>query len=285
MGVFGGAVGAGHISRLDTDQLVAALGIAGTQAAGVREAFGTMTKPMHAGRAAQAGVVAALLAKGGFTAATTILEGRRGVAEVMSTERDLSRATDALGQHWEIFQNGLKPYSCGVVSHPAIDAAIAVKARPGFDPDAVERIDAYVHPLVPELMGRMEPQVGLEGKFSCAHCISVGLVDGAAYPAQFSDAKVQDDGLTALRRKVSFRVDEAIAEDAVRLVLTMKDGSQIAESVEHATGSPQNPLSDERLTQKFMTLASQTLGEKDAGALLDRLWHLDEAGSIAGLLP
>jgi 2-methylcitrate dehydratase PrpD len=84
---------------------------------------------------------------------------------------------------------------------------------------------------------------------------------------------------------VSFRVDEAIAEDAVRLVLTMKDGSQIAESVEHATGSPQNPLSDERLTQKFMTLASQTLGEKDAGALLDRLWHLDEAGSIAGLLP
>jgi 2-methylcitrate dehydratase PrpD len=285
MGVFGAAVGAGRISRLDTDQLVAALGIAGTQAAGVREAFGTMTKPMHAGRAAQAGVVAALLAKGGFTAATTILEGRRGVAEVMSTERDLSRATDALGQHWEIFQNGLKPYSCGVVSHPAIDAAIAVKARPGFDPDAVERIDAYVHPLVPELMGRMEPQVGLEGKFSCAHCISVGLVDGAAYPAQFSDAKVQDDGLTALRRKVSFRVDEAIAEDAVRLVLTMKDGSQIAESVEHATGSPQNPLSDERLTQKFMTLASQTLGEKDAGALLDRLWHLDEAGSIAGLLP
>ncbi len=207
MGVFGGATAAGHIAGLDTDQLVAALGTAGTQAAGVREAFGTMTKPMHPGRAAQAGVVSTLLARGGFTAATTILEGRRGVLEVMSTDRDLSRATAGLGEEWEIFQNGLKPYSCGVVSHPAIDAAIAIQARPGFDPDAVESIDAYVHPLVPELMGRMEPDVGLAGKFSCAHTIACGLIDGAAYPAQFADAKVKDERLTALRRKVKYTVD------------------------------------------------------------------------------
>ncbi len=285
MGVFGGATAAGHIAGLDTDQLVAALGAAGTQAAGVREAFGTMTKPMHAGRAAQAGVVSTLLARGGFTAATTILEGRRGVAEVMSTDRDLSRATDGLGQHWEIFQNGLKPYSCGVVSHPAIDAAIAIKARPGFDPDAVEKIDAYVHPLVPELMGRMEPDVGLAGKFSCAHCISVGLVDGAAYPAQFADAKVKDERLTALRRKVEYTIDSSMGEDAVKLVLTMKDGSKLEQAVEHATGSPENPMTDEFLAQKFMTLASETLSEKDAAAVLDQLWHLDEAKTIAGLVP
>jgi 2-methylcitrate dehydratase PrpD len=285
MGVFGGATAAGHIAGLDTDQMVAALGAAGTQAAGVREAFGTMTKPMHAGRAAQAGVVSTLLAKGGFTAATTILEGRRGVAEVMSSDRDLARATAGLGQDWEIFQNGLKPYSCGVVSHPAIDAAIAIKARPGFEPDAVESIDAYVHALVPELMGRMEPDVGLAGKFSCAHCISVGLVDGAAYPAQFSDAKVQDERLAALRRKVRYTIDDAMGEDAVRLVLTMKDGSRIEQAVEHATGSPQNPMTDDFLANKFMTLASEALGDKDAAALLDRLWHLDEAKTIAGLVP
>jgi 2-methylcitrate dehydratase PrpD len=285
MGVFGAAVASGKIAGLDTDGLVAAMGIAGTQAAGVREAFGTMTKPMHAGRAAQAGVVATLLARGGFTAATTILEGRRGVAQVMSSDRDLSRATAGLGQDWEIFKNGLKPYACGVVSHPAIDAAVAIKARPGFEPDAVEAIDAYVHPLVPELMGRMEPQTGLEGKFSCAHCIAAGLVDGAAYPAQFADAKVQDVRLTALRRKVKFTIDHSVAEDAVRLVLTMKDGSHIEQAVEHATGSPENPLSDQRLAEKFMTLASTTLGEKDAAALLDRLWRLDEAPTIAGLVP
>jgi 2-methylcitrate dehydratase PrpD len=203
----------------------------------------------------------------------------------MSSGRELSRATAGLGQDWEIFKNGLKPYACGVVSHPAIDAAVAVKARSGFEPDAVEGIDAYVHPLVPELMGRMEPQTGLEGKFSCAHCIAAGLVDGAAYPAQFADAKVQDARLTALRRKVKFTIDPSVAEDAVKLVLTMKDGSRIEQAVEHATGSPENPLSDDRLAEKFLTLASTTLGEKDAAALLDRLWRLDEAPTIAGLVP
>jgi 2-methylcitrate dehydratase PrpD len=76
-----------------------------------------------------------------------------------------------------------------------------------------------------------------------------------------------------------------MAEDAVKLVLTLRDGSRIEQAVEHATGSPENPLSDERLAGKFMTLASVTLGEKDAAALLDRLWHLEEAGTIAGLVP
>jgi 2-methylcitrate dehydratase PrpD len=285
MGVFGGAIGAAKIMGLNVDQTVAALGAAGTQAAGVREAFGTMTKPMHPGRAAQAGVVSALLAQKGFTAATTILEGRRGVMEVMSSQHDLSRLTDGLGEGWEIFNNGLKPYSCGVVSHPAIDAAIALQARDGFDPKAVESIEADVHHLVPELMGRMEPDGGLAGKFSCAHCISVGLVDGAAYPAQFADAKVRDPLLTELRRKVKFNVTDGMEEDQVELHVKMKDGSVWSERIEHASGSPQNPLSDERLAEKFMTLVMPNLGESDAKFLLERLWRLDEVSNVAGLVP
>jgi 2-methylcitrate dehydratase PrpD len=284
MGVFGGATAAAHIAGLDAAGIVTALGIAGTQAAGVREAFGTMTKPLHAGRAAQAGVMAALLAREGFTAAPTILEGRRGVAEVMSSYRDLSRATADLGSNWEIFNNGLKPYSCGVVSHPSIDAAIALRATPGFAAGAIEDIEAFVHPLVLELMGRAEPQVGLEGKFSVQHTIAVGLVDGAAYPAQFADAKVKDERLTELRRKVTLTVDNAMAEDQCRLRLTMKDGSILEESVEHATGSPQNPITDERLGDKFLTLATPTMGQGQAKAILDRLWHLEDAPAIAGLI-
>jgi 2-methylcitrate dehydratase PrpD len=285
MGVFGSAIAASKLLGLDTDATVIAMGAAGTQAAGVREAFGTMTKPMHAGRAAQAGVVSALLAQKGFTAATTILEGRRGVMEVMSSQYDLSRLTDGLGQRWEIFNNGLKPYSCGVVSHASIDAAIAIGSQAGFDPNAVEKIEADVHPLVPELMGRMEPDVGLAGKFSCAHCISVGLVDGAAYPAQFADAKVVDPLLTDIRRKVSFNVKDDFGEDQVELRVTMKDGSVLTERVDHASGSPENPLSDERLGEKFMTLASATLGEAEARELLDRLWQLEEASNVSGLVP
>jgi 2-methylcitrate dehydratase PrpD len=285
MGVFGGAIAAAKMLGLDVDGTVGALGAAGTQAAGVREAFGTMTKPMHAGRAAQAGVVSALLAQKGFTSASTILEGRRGVMEVMSTKHDLSRLTDGLGERWEIFNNGLKPYSCGVVSHAAIDAAIALGSGPGFDPAQVASIEADVNHLVPELMGRMEPDVGLAGKFSCAHCISVGLVDGAAYPAQFTDAKVADPLLAGLRRKVRFNVVEGMDEDEVALHLTMQDGRVITQRIEHATGSPQNPMSDQRLEEKFMTLASATLGEAEAKSLLARLWHLDEEPNVAGLVP
>jgi 2-methylcitrate dehydratase PrpD len=244
-----------------------------------------MTKPMHPGRAAQAGLNGALLAQKGFTAATEILEGRRGVAVVMSSTHDLSRLTDGLGVRWEIFNNGLKPYSCGVVSHPAIDAAIALSQRPGFDPHAVESIEAIVHPLVPELMGRMEPDVGLAGKFSCAHCISVGLVDGAAYPAQFSDAKVKDPLLASLRRKVKYTIDHSKGEDQVTLRLTLKDGHVLEHTVEHATGSPENPMSHERLEEKFLTMATPTLGEEPAQALLARLWRLDEIDNISGLVP
>jgi 2-methylcitrate dehydratase PrpD len=285
MGVFGGAIAAGKALALDSDGMQTALGVAGTQAAGVREAFGTMTKAMHAGRAAQAGVVSALLAQRGFTAAPLILEGRRGVAEVMSSDRDLSRAIDGLGERWEIFNNGLKPYSCGVVSHPAIDAAICLRDRPGFDAGAIETIEARVHPLVPELMGRNAPQVGLEGKFSVQHCIAAGLIDGAAYPAQFSDARVTDPELAAIRHKVQLHVEEDMPEDGCVLRLTLNDGNVLEERVQHATGSPQNPLSDERLDDKFLTLASSTLGQDKALALLHRLRHLDEIPSVAGLVP
>jgi len=285
MGVFGAAIAAARVLGLDAEATQRALGAAGTQAAGVREAFGTMAKPFHAGRAAQAGLVSALLAQKGFTSAPAILEGRRGVGEVMSPGRDFSRATDGLGQRWELFNNGLKPYACGVVSHPAIDAAIALRAHPRFEADAVQDIEALVHPLVPELMGRPEPCAGLEGKFSVQHCIAVGLIDGAAYPDQFSDAKVNDPRVAALRAKVRLTVQKSMPEDACVLRLTLEDGSALEKRIEHATGSPQNPLSDDRLADKFLTLASPVLGGAEARSLLDRLWRLDEAASIAGLVP
>jgi 2-methylcitrate dehydratase PrpD len=203
----------------------------------------------------------------------------------MSAQSDITRLTDGLGTRWEIFNNGLKPYSCGVVSHPAIDAAIALGRRPGFDAATVESIEAVVHPLVPELMGRMEPDVGLAGKFSCAHCIAVGLVDRAAYPAQFTDAKVHDPLLARLRRKVRYTIDHSKGEDQVTLRLTMRDGAVLEHTVQHATGSPENPLSDERLNDKFLTLATPNLGDPAAQALLDRLWRLEAADSLTGLVP
>ncbi|HWO71920.1 MAG TPA: MmgE/PrpD family protein [Dehalococcoidia bacterium] len=284
LGVFGAAAAAGRILGLDAGSMARAFGIAGAQSAGVREGFGTMTKPLHAARAAQAGLTAALLAADGFTAPETILEGRRGLGAVLSPEVDLSRATEALGERWEIFQDGLKPYACCLVTHPAIDAALAIRSRPGFDAGAVRLIEAVVNPLVPELTHRPEPTTGLEAKFSVQHCIAVALLAGAAYPAQFEAAVVNDEGVARLRRATRLTVDASIPEDACVLRVALQDGTWLEERVEHATGSPENPISDERLSEKFLALVSPMMGEA-AAALLERLWRLEGEPSVAGLLP
>jgi 2-methylcitrate dehydratase PrpD len=279
-GVFGSVAAAGRLLGLDTSQMCQALGVAGTQASGVREVFGSMTKPFHPGRAAQSGVLAALLAQRGFTSSPAILEGRRGFAAVMSSEYDLDKATEDLGEHWELPMNGLKPYACGVVNHPLIDAMITLRGREGISPDQVESIEARVHPLVLELVNRPEPEVGLEGKFSFQHSMAVALVDGAAFPDQYTDDRVSDPIVTGLRSRVKATIDPSLAEDATVVTITLQDGSAHTETVAHATGAPENPLSDAQLEDKFRALTGDVLSRARCNKLLDLLWDLDRVGDI-----
>ena len=283
-GVFGAAGAAGRLLGLDESQMTQALGIAGTQAAGVREVFGSMSKPFHAGRSAQSGVLAGLLARRGFTSTREILEGRRGFAAVLSTASDMTQITDALGERWELPNNGLKPYSCGVVSHPLIDAMIALRNTHGVAADDVESVSARVHPLVLELMDRPNPRVGLEGKFSHQHSMAVGLIDGGAFPAQYTDERVLDPAVAALRDKIRATVDTSVAEDAAEVTVTLRDGRSITESVEHATGAPENPMSDAHLENKFRTLARRVLSQPQADELLATLWTLDTADDVTGVM-
>ena len=283
-GVFGAAGAAGRLLGLDESQMTQALGIAGTQAAGVREVFGSMSKPFHAGRSAQSGVLAGLLARRGFTSTREILEGRRGFAAVLSTASDMTQITDALGERWELPNNGLKPYSCGVVSHPLIDAMIALRNTHGVAADDVESVSARVHPLVLELMDRPNPRVGLEGKFSHQHSMAVGLIDGGAFPAQYTDERVLDSAVAALRDKIRATVDTSVAEDAAEVTVTLRDGRSITESVEHATGAPENPMSDTHLESKFRTLARRVLSQSQADELLTALWDLDAADDVTGVM-
>ena len=283
-GVFGAAGAAGRLLGLDESQMTQALGIAGTQAAGVREVFGSMSKPFHAGRSAQSGVLAVLLARRGFTSTREILEGRRGFAAVLSTASDMAQITDALGERWELPNNGLKPYSCGVVSHPLIDAMITLRNTHGVAADDVESVSARVHPLVLELMDRPNPRVGLEGKFSHQHSMAVGLIDGGAFPEQYTDERVLDPAVAALRDKIRATVDASVAEDAAEVTVTLRDGRSITESVAHATGAPENPMTDAQLEQKFRTLAHRVLSQSQADELLAALWALDTADDVTGVM-
>ena len=280
-GVFGAAAAAGRLLNLTVPQMVQAFGVAGTQSAGVREVMGSMTKAIHAGKAASNGIQSAALAKMGFTSAEAILEGRRGFWAVLSPDgHDEEALSRDLGSRWEIRNNGLKPYANGVVAHPLQDAAIALRNEEGVRPEQVASIHARVHPLVMELMDRPSPRDGFDGKFSFQYCIAAGLVDGAGYPTQFTGERFRDPAIAALLKKVSGTADPTVAEDESYLTVTLADGRAVERHVPHATGSPANPMTDQALETKFRTLASAVLASGQAERLLQAAWGLDQAGSL-----
>lgn len=259
-GMLGAAAACARLLGLDAQRTAMALGIAASQPVGLREQFGTMTKPFHPGGAARAGLVSALLASRGFTASPRALEAPRGFVPVVSDRRDWREATDALGERFEIVHNTFKPFACGIVVHPAIDACVQLRAR-GVQAEQIEQIDLRVHPLVLELTGKKEPQDGLQAKFSVYHGCAAGLIHGAAGEAEFSDACVADPRMVALRSRIRATVDTAVDRDAVQLNALLKDGQRIELNVEHAVGSLHNPLGDAGLEAKFRALVAPVLGD------------------------
>ncbi|KQT10942.1 MmgE/PrpD family protein [Ramlibacter sp. Leaf400] len=272
-GMLGAAAGCARLLRLDEQRTAMALGIAASQPVGLREQFGTMTKPFHPGGAARAGLMSALLASRGFTASPRALEAPRGFVQVASDKRTWTEVTDELGQRFEISFNSYKPFACGIVIHPSIDACVQLKAK-GVTPEELERIELRVHSLVLELTGKKEPKDGLQGKFSVYHGCAVGLIHGRAGEEEFSDAVVNDPRVVETRRKVQATVDDAIDEAAVQVTAVLRDGRRIDVRVDHAIGSLQNPLSDAQLEAKFHDLVDPVLGAAKADAITRACWAL-----------
>jgi 2-methylcitrate dehydratase PrpD len=280
-----GAVGAGaaaaRLLGLDAARTAWAIGIAATQPVGLRVHFGSMTKSFHPGRAAQNGLLAALLAAEGFDAAPDAIEGRRGFAAVLSTAFAPGRISDGLGRRWEIMGNTYKPFACGLVVHPVIDLCLRLRAEPGFSADAVERVRLRVHPLVLELTGKAEPRTGLEGKFSVFHAAAAALLDGAGGEAQFSDARVAAPGVVALRRRVEAAVDPACGRTEAEVVVVLSGGGRERRaSTKTPLGSLANPMSDEALGAKFLDLATPVLGAGAAEELLRQAWRLPDQARL-----
>jgi 2-methylcitrate dehydratase PrpD len=284
-GMLGAAAACARLLRLDEHQTTMALGIAASQPVGLREQFGTMTKPFHPGAAARAGLLSALLAKHGFTASARALEAPRGFAQVVSSKCAWNEATDELGQRFEISFNTYKPFACGIVIHPSIDACAQLREL-GVRPDEVERIELKVHPLVLELTGKTEPADGLQAKFSVYHGCAAGLIFGRAGEAEFADAVVTRDDVVALRRKVVATVDDAIDEAAADVTAVLRDGRRVHVFVEHAIGSLQRPMGDTALDGKFAALSEPILGRARTTELIvacRRLGELPDARGLAAL--
>lgn len=263
-GSIGAAVAVGQLLRLDTTAMQHAIGVASTQVVGMQEFFGSMTKSFHVGRASQSGMLAALLARNGYTSSLEALEAKYGWTHVVSTRENTTAYFEQLGRVWEVEKNTFKPFPCGIVMHPTIDGCIQLRDQAleqGRDvAGAVKSVELRVNPHVLVLTGKTSPRTGLEGKFSIYHAAAVGLLYGQATPSEFTDSVVLNETVVAMREKVNVTTDEGVTDDQAYILITFDDGSTLEKHIEHAIGSLENPLTEAALKTKFMDQVSKQIG-------------------------
>jgi 2-methylcitrate dehydratase PrpD len=283
-GVFGAAAAIGRLRGLSEQQMVWALGLAGTQAAGLREMFGSMGKAFHPGRAAQNGYASAILAESGFTAGERGIEGPRGFAAVQSAKHDLSKVTVDLGVDFNLRRNTYKPFPCGIVNHPTIEGAIELHQQHGVRASDIHAVRLQVAPLVLDLCDQQNITRGLQGKFSVYHGAAVGLVRGQAGLDEYTDAAVNDLDIKRVRERVTAVGDPALTEDQARIEVELTDGRRLSWSVEQSLGNIHRPLSDRQLDDKFRRSAGRALPQSAADLVLDHCWHIADLDNVSALV-
>jgi 2-methylcitrate dehydratase PrpD len=283
-GVFGAAAAIGRLLGLSHQNMVWAIGLAATQAAGLREMFGSMGKAFHPGRSAQSGYLAALLARDGFTSGEHGIEGPRGFAPVQSSAYDLTKVTDRIGTHFDLRENTYKPFPCGIVIHPTIDACIQISRAHAFKPKDIAAVTLRVAPLVLDLCNKKDIKVGLEGKFSVFHAAAIGLVRGKAGLREFTDETVNDPDVKAVRMMTQATADSSVAEDAVQVEVELKGGQRISQRVDHAIGNLGRPMTDRELEEKFRDQASLVLPAQQVNELIALCWKTGDLADVRQLV-
>ncbi|MBP1714187.1 MAG: hypothetical protein H6Q42_2390 [Deltaproteobacteria bacterium] len=284
-GRFGAAVAAGKLLGLSSLQMSRAMGLAATQASGLRLAFGTMTKPFHPGKSAFDGLLAALLAKKDFTCPSNMLEGAKGFAEALGDDdTKLNRMAKDLGGKYEILNNTFKPYAACLLTHPTIDGVFELKNRYHLKADDVDELSCEVARFCLDAAGQKEPKTGLAGKFSIYYCAALPLIEEAAGEDKFTDKKVQSSQMVALRKKVRARVNPALKDTEARVTIATKDGKKYSAFINKPKGDPRNPPTDSELENKFRSLAVNILPQRKIDALIEMIWNLDKVKNLGRLL-
>jgi 2-methylcitrate dehydratase PrpD len=283
-GIFGAAAAAGKLIGLDPVRMNWALGHAATQSAGLVESLGSMSKSIGVGNAARNGLAGALFAEAGFTAAEQAIEGKYGFAAVASDTVDLSKITDGLGERWEILANAYKPYPCGVVLFPVIDACLELRKRLTVPIDKIAQVIVRGHPLLRERTDRPDVADGRSAKVSLQHSVAVALLYGAAGLAQYTDAAVADPAVRALRERVTAEDDAAIPVESAVVTIRNDDGSSITEHVRDGRGTPGRPMSDVELDAKVTELAAFGTPFVDTPALIAAIRGIETSGDAVHIM-
>jgi 2-methylcitrate dehydratase PrpD len=282
-GVFGAAAAVGKLLNLTTKQMVWAFGLAATQAAGIREMFGSMAKSFQPGRAAQNGYTAALLARADFTAGERALESPRGFAAVTAAHYDLGKVTEKLGVDFELRDNAYKPYACGLVVHPAIDGCSQLHREFHPAPESIAAVRVRVAPLVLDLCNKSDLRRALESKYSIYHAAAIGLVRGKGGLQEFTEEALADPALKHVRSVTTAVADPAISEDQVHIEVTLKNGKKLVKFVEQSLGNVHRPLSNEQITEKFVDQAVLALPRAQVDGVVEQRWRVDELVDVGDL--
>ncbi|SAL62309.1 MmgE/PrpD family protein [Caballeronia udeis] len=278
-GVFGAAAAISKALNLDASHIAWAFGNASAQSSGLVETLGSMSKSISVGNAAGNGLLSALLAQEGFAGPERPIEGERGFLRVMSdaTDADVDSAFATLGREWALLSNTYKPYPCGVVLNPVIEACLELSAAPGFSFPNVEQVTLSGHPLLRARTDRPNITLGREAQVSAQHSVAVALARGRAGLAEFTDAAVADPLLRAFASRLDFVDDPAYSVEAAQVTIVLRSGETMSRRIDAARGSLQAPLADTDLEDKLRDLAEYGGSSCRASPLIDALWALEIA--------
>lgn len=287
-GTFGAALAAGKILGLSAPEMVNALGIAGTFASGLREGKGDalMMKRIHGGKAAQSGILAALLSKNGFKAPETIFEGNNGFFRLFSKEYDPKKITEGLGESFVTDQCYYKPYSCCRHFHAPIDSLLELIKKNNPKPENIEHIHLKIY-REGTYYDEKEPKNMLDAQFSLPYTLAVVLYDHKALLEQFGEDKINHQGIKELASKVTIEFDPNLDEEFVKnkkmahlLEIKCKDGNILNNRVDYPKGSERNPFTDEEIFEKFQNLASMALNKERISTIVSLWKDIEETKNI-----
>lgn len=282
-GPVGAAAAVGRLMGLDAQPMRWAMGHAAAQAAGFRATHGAMSGMLVPAYAARVGLFSAHLAASGATSTDDTLESPRGLVATFAPGADLGHAVSHLGDRWELLANAYKPYPCGIVIQPAIDACreIVAQMRPG---DRIAGVELGVHPLTLGLTDRRHPKDSVEAQISLYHWASATLLRGRAGIDEGQQSTIDDLEVSDLRARIRTVADDGLGREQARIAVTLDDGRVLAAFVEQARGCLKRPMSDGELDAKFLDQAARVIARSTARRLLDRLRGLAGVADVGKAL-
>jgi 2-methylcitrate dehydratase PrpD len=293
IGCFGACAAASELLALDAGRFAHALATVTTFSAGLQQAFrmDSMSKPMHAGHAAEAGLTAALAAQEGVTGSLDVIEGEAGYGRAMGYDGaaatpDWDKALATLGRDFHITRMTFKNHTCCGHTFAAIDGALALQARMRLAAQDIARVEVGTYKAALDVAGYEEPKTAAEGRFSLKYVVATALTHGSVRFAAFEPPRLQDPATRELMRRVEVAVDPQLdaafpAQRAARVAIEARDGRREEFLQPTRIGDPDAPLSDAQLEAKYLELAVPVLGEPRAKALLARLWRLETVPSLS----